>query len=77
MRSWRSTTRSSPKTRARRRRIAGALVERLVDHINSGLEIDVLIELWRLIQPRHSNLWYDEVEERIHYNEEAEAAPLE
>jgi hypothetical protein len=45
---------------------------RIVDHINSELEIDEVIDLWRPILPRHRNLWYDEVEERIHYNEEAE-----
>jgi hypothetical protein len=41
------------------------------------LEIDEVIDLWRLILPRHRNLWYDEEEERIHYNEEAEAVPSE
>ena len=50
------------------------LIEQLVDHINGGLEIDVLMELWRLIIPKHHHVWYDEVEERLHYNEETEAA---
>jgi hypothetical protein len=53
------------------------LVERLVAHINSGLEIDVLMDLWRLIIPRDHHLWYDEVEEKIHYNEEVEEVPWE
>jgi hypothetical protein len=53
------------------------LIEQLVDHINCGLEIDELMDLWRLIVPKHYNLWYDEVKERIHYNEETEPAAAE
>ena len=53
------------------------LIEQLVDHINSGLEIDEVMDLWRLIIPKHRNLWYDEEEERIHYNEETEAVSAE
>jgi hypothetical protein len=48
------------------------LIERLVAHVNSGLEIDEVLDLWGLIFPRHRNVWYDEEEERLHYNEEAE-----
>ena len=53
------------------------LIEQLVDHVNSGLEIDEVIDLWGLIFPRHRNVWYDDEEERLHYNEEAEAVPSE
>jgi hypothetical protein len=54
------------------------LIERLVEHVNSGLEIDEVIDLWGLIFPRHRNVWYDdEEEERLHYNEEAEAVSSE
>jgi hypothetical protein len=53
------------------------LVEQLVDHINGGLEIDEVMDLWGLIFPRHRNVWYDDAEERIHYNEEPEVVPSE
>jgi hypothetical protein len=53
------------------------LIEHLVDHINSGLHIEEIIDLWGLIFPRHRNVWYDDEEERIHYTEEAEAVPTE
>jgi len=53
------------------------MIERLVDHVNRGLEIAEVIDLWGLIFPRHRNVWYDEEEERIHYNEEAEAVSSE
>jgi hypothetical protein len=53
------------------------LIEQLADHINSGLEIDEVMDLWGLIFPKHRNVWYDEEEEQIHYNEEAEAVSTE
>jgi hypothetical protein len=56
---------------------SGRLVEQLADHVNSGLEIDEIMDLWRLILPGHRNLWYDEEEEMIHYNEKAETVPSE
>jgi hypothetical protein len=45
------------------------LVERIVDHLNGGLEPEEIVEVWSLIFPRHRNVWYDEEEERFHYNE--------
>jgi hypothetical protein len=53
------------------------LIEQLVDYINGGLEIDEVMDLWRLIFPKHRNVWYDDEEERIHYSEEPEAVPSE
>jgi hypothetical protein len=49
------------------------MIERLVGRINSGLGMDEVTDLWGLIFPRHRNIWYDEEDERLHYNEEAEA----
>jgi hypothetical protein len=53
------------------------LIEQLVDHVNSGLGVEEVIDLWGLIFPRHRNVWYDDEEERLHYNEEAEAVQSE
>jgi hypothetical protein len=53
------------------------LIAQLVARIRSGLEIEEVLDLWGLIFPRHRNVWYDEEEERIHYNEEAEAVSTE
>ncbi len=38
------------------------MTERLVDHVNSGLDIAEVIDFWRLIFPRHRKVWYDEEE---------------
>jgi hypothetical protein len=53
------------------------LIEQVVDHVKSRLEIDEITDLWGLIFPRHRNIWYDDEEERLHYNEEAEAVSSE
>jgi hypothetical protein len=45
------------------------LVERIVDRLKSGLEPEEIVEVWSVIFPRHRNVWYDEEEERFHYNE--------
>lgn len=45
------------------------LVERIVDHLKSGLEPEEIVDVWPLIFPQHGNVWYDEEEERFHYNE--------
>jgi hypothetical protein len=55
---------------------SGLLIEQLVEHIQSGLGIDVILDLWSLIFLRHRNVWYDEEEERIHYDE-ADPVPSE
>jgi hypothetical protein len=56
---------------------SGPLVKQLVARINSGLGIDEVMDLWRLIFTKHRNVWYDEEEERMHYKEESEVVPYE
>ena len=50
-----------------------ALVGQLVHHVNSAREVEEILDLWGLIFPRHHDIWYDDEDERLHYNEEAEA----
>src|SRR5438876_9617994 len=45
------------------------LVERIVEHLNGGLEPEEIVEVWSLIFPRHRNVWYDEEEKWFHFNE--------
>lgn len=56
---------------------AWPLSEQITDYINRGLEAEEIIELWSLIFPKHRNVWYDEEEGRIHYNEEPEKMTAE
>ncbi len=42
----------------------------IVDHLESGLPAEEIADIWRLIAPRHHQIWYDEEADRIHYNED-------
>src|SRR5262249_48914387 len=35
------------------------LIEQFIAHINSGLEIDEVMNLWGVIFAKHRNVWYD------------------
>jgi hypothetical protein len=48
------------------------LVQRIVDHLHSDLAVDEMVDVWNLVFPKHRNVWYEEEEERFHYNEESE-----
>lgn len=43
----------------------------LAQHVRSGLEAEELVDLWNVIFPADRNVWYDEEDEKIRYNEEA------
>jgi hypothetical protein len=42
----------------------------LARHIRSGLEAEEIVDLWNVVFPADRNVWYDEEDEEIHYNEE-------
>jgi plasmid stabilization system protein ParE len=66
-----------PRTEEDAHKDTRPLIEKLVDHIRGGREMEEIIDLWGLIFPRHRNVWYDDEAERIHYNEGAEAVSAE
>ncbi len=43
----------------------------LARHIRSGLDAEEIVDLWNVVFPGDRNVWYDEQEDKIHYNEEA------
>ena len=49
-----------------------ALVEKIVAHIDSGLEVEEILDLWNVIFPTHRRVWFDEDEGLIHYDETIE-----
>ncbi len=53
------------------------LIEQIVSHIHRGLEIEEIVDLWNLIIPNHRNVWYNEEEAKIHYDEETESLHAE
>lgn len=42
----------------------------LARHIRNGLAAEELVDLWNVVFPEDRNVWYDEEDEKIHYNEE-------
>jgi len=43
----------------------------LAQHVRSGLEVEEIVDLWNVVFPADRNVWYDEEDDKIHYNEEA------
>ena len=46
-----------------------ALVKRIVAHIDNGLEVQEILDLWNVIFPLHRRVWFDEEQDLIHYRE--------
>lgn len=42
----------------------------LASHVRSGLKAEELVDLWNVVFPADRNVWYDEEDDRIHYNQE-------
>lgn len=42
----------------------------LARHIRGGLAAEELVDLWNVVFPEDRNVWYDEEDEKVHYNEE-------
>jgi hypothetical protein len=38
--------------------------------IRGGLEAEEVVDLWNVVFPADHNVWYNELDEAIHYNEE-------
>lgn len=39
----------------------------LARHIRGGLLAEEIVDLWNVVFPTDRNVWYDEVDDRIHY----------
>jgi len=44
--------------------------DELARQIRSGLEVEELVDLWNVVFPQDSNVWYNEETRAIHYNEQ-------
>ena len=49
-----------------------ALVQKIVAHIDNGLEVQEILDLWNVIFPKHRRVWFDEDDGMIHYDEKIE-----
>ena len=62
-----------PTSEGEANRDSAALVQKVLAHIDNGLEVQEILDLWNVIYPRHREVWYDEDEGLIHYDEEIES----
>jgi len=46
------------------------LAQKVLDHMSEGLEIEEIIDLWNVIFPRHRDVYFDEDDGRVHYDEQ-------
>jgi hypothetical protein len=42
----------------------------IANHVRSGLEAEEIVDLWNVVFPADRNVWYNEEDKAIHYNEE-------
>lgn len=42
----------------------------LAQHIRNGLEAEEIVDLWHVVFPADRNVWYNEEDDEIRYNEE-------
>jgi plasmid stabilization system protein ParE len=61
-----------PTTRRASRTKASGLAKRIVAHIEGGLEVEEIVDLWNVVFPKHRRVWFDEDDEMIHYDENVE-----
>jgi hypothetical protein len=61
-----------PTTEAEAKKYPSALVEKILAHIENGLEVDEILDLRFVILPKHRGIWFDEEEGLIHYDEKIE-----
>jgi hypothetical protein len=60
----------TPVSEGQVRKDAGGTKSRILDHINHGLEIEEILDLWPVVFPNDRNVFYDEDTATIHINEE-------
>ena len=50
-----------------------ALVCRIVEHIDSGLEVQEILDLWKVIFPKQRPVDFDDEKDQVRYDEKVEA----
>lgn len=43
----------------------------VIDHLENGLEVEELVDLWNVVFPKDRNVYFDEETQQLHFNEES------
>ncbi len=49
---------------------APPVASEIAGHIRGGIEAEEMVDLWNVVFPEDRNVWYDEEERAIHFNEQ-------
>jgi len=49
-----------------------AMIGKILAHVRAGLEIEEILDLWNVIFPADREVWFDDVENVIHFDERFE-----
>ncbi len=62
----------TPTTENKAKENPSAFVEKIVAHINNGLEVQEILDLWNVIFPKHRRVRFDEDDGLIRYDDKIE-----
>lgn len=62
----------APITEDETKQNPSAVARRIAAHIDGGLEVEEILDLWNVVFPSHRGVWYDEEGDVVHYNEKTE-----
>jgi len=66
-----------PTTEKAAERDLRSLTAKILNHIEKGLEVEEILDLWRVVFPDAREVWYDEEKNRLHYQTDEEAVQAE
>ncbi len=58
---------SKPMGEAKAKAHPAQVLKKILAHIDKGLEIEEIVDLWNVVFTRQRNVWFDEEEELLHY----------
>jgi hypothetical protein len=62
-----------PVTEAEAKANLAAVLKKVETHIDNGLELEEILDLWNVVFPAHRRVWFDD-DEVLHYDEIVERA---
>ena len=66
-----------PTTEKAAERDPRSLTTKILGHIENGLEVEEILDLWRVVFPGSREVWFDEEKNRLHYEQDEEAVQAE
>lgn len=52
------------------------VTKKILAHIANGLEVEEILDLWNVVFPAHRNVWFDEDECQLHFDDKVEHVGL-